>query len=58
MNSIAFENQIAEYKKEVIKVMKEKGASDMQIRLVRDGSVRYAIINKRKPEDLAWAIMQ
>lgn len=58
MNNIAFGNQIAEYKKEVIKIMKKKGASDVQIRLVRDGSVKCAIINKRKPEDLAWAIMQ
>lgn len=49
---------IEAYKNAVISEMNKRGASDAQIRLVKDGAIKYAIKTKRKPEDLAWAIMQ
>ncbi len=49
---------IEAYKIAVINEMIKCGASSAQLNLVKEGAIKYAIINKRKPEDLAWAIMQ
>ena len=52
------EKEIKMFKNEVRKEMINMGANKFQIMLIKDGSIKSAIINHRKPKDLAWAILQ
>lgn len=52
------DEEIKKFRYRTIKIMKNMGADNNQIDLLKDGSIRSAIINKRNPEDLAWAILQ
>ncbi len=49
---------IIEYKNLLITEMEKMGASPHEISLVKDATIRNAINRKRKPEDVAWAILQ
>lgn len=45
--------EIFEYKQLVISEMMKMGDKENDINLLREGSIKYAIINNRKQEDLA-----
>lgn len=49
---------LRKFRKKVINEMKRMGAADEHIALLKDNVIRFAIINGRSPEDLAWAILQ
>lgn len=49
---------IADYKNKLIIEMKKMGASTDELLLIQDATIRNAIKRKRKPEDVAWAILQ
>lgn len=49
---------IIQYKEQIIIEMKKMGASDNELLLVREATVRNAIRRNRRPEDVAWAILQ
>ncbi len=51
-------NEFYEYKKKVIECMKEMGAEENDISLVKDETIFNGINNKWKPEIVAWAILQ
>ncbi|MCC8014889.1 MAG: hypothetical protein LIO87_06800 [Eubacterium sp.] len=63
-NSISFiqhnigDDEIIAYRDSIIVEMKKMGASAQDIQLIHDATVRNSIRNKRKPEDVAWAILQ
>ena len=46
------------YRDSLVKELKELGACDSELNLIRDSIIINAIRNKRKPKDVAWAIMQ
>lgn len=52
------QNEIASYRSLLIIEMKKIGATDNDINLIHDATIRNSIRNKRKPEDVAWAILQ
>ena len=52
------EKQLHDYKKQVIAIMKSKGASDNDIKLISDTVVATSIRNNHVPEDTAWAMLQ
>ncbi len=47
-----------QYRSMVILEMKKMGATDQEIKLLRDETILNSIRNKRRPEDVAWAILQ
>lgn len=49
---------ISSYRKELIEEMIRLGATDNELDLVCDNTVINSIMNKRKVEDVAWAILQ
>lgn len=52
------EEEIVLYRNKVLSQMKLMGASKNEMALVQDAAIRNAIRNNRKPEDVAWAILQ
>lgn len=51
-------SDISSYRNLLIVEMKKMGATDNDLQLVHDATIKNSIINKRKPEDVAWAILQ
>lgn len=47
-----------EYKEEVLEEMIKQGAMENELQLVKEGAIINGIRNNRKPEDVAWAILQ
>lgn len=52
------QEEIESYRSLLIIAMKKIGANDSDIKLVHDATIKNSIRNKRKPEDVAWAILQ
>ena len=50
--------QIALYRERLINEMKAMGASDQELLMIHDATIKNSIINKREPRDVAWAILQ
>lgn len=50
--------QINLYREQVKAEMKKMGATEQELALVHDATIRNSIINKREPGDVAWAILQ
>ena len=50
--------QIASYRESLMNEMRKMGASEQELSLVHDATIRNSIINKREPMDVAWAILQ
>ncbi len=50
--------EILQYRTMVILEMKRMGATDQEIELLRNETIINSIRNKRRPEDVAWAILQ
>lgn len=51
-------SQIASYRSEVISEMKKLGATEQEFLHLHEETILNSIQNKRKPEDVAWAILQ
>lgn len=51
-------NEINEYRSLLIDEMLKMGATEDDLILIKDATIRNAIKRKRKPEDVAWAILQ
>lgn len=51
-------SQIENYREMVIVEMKKQGASDSELALVHEATILNSIENDRRPEDVAWAILQ
>lgn len=51
-------NEINEYRSLLIDEMLKIGATEDDVILIKDATIRNAIKRKRKPEDVAWAILQ
>ncbi len=52
------EKDIVSYRKLVIIEMEKLGASEIEKQLLCDAIIKNSIRNKRKPEDVAWALIQ
>lgn len=50
--------EIFQYRAKVILEMEKMGATDEEIQLLRTETILNSIRNKRKPEDVAWSILQ
>lgn len=50
--------QIASYREKLINEMKKMGASEKELLLIHDATIKNSIINKREPRNVAWAILQ
>ncbi len=46
------------YKEQLIIEMKRLGAESEELSLISDSIIQNSILNGRKPEDVAWAILQ
>ena len=46
------------YQSKIKKEMKKMGASKTEIKLLKANTVRNGYKNKRKPQDVAWPILQ
>lgn len=51
-------NIVIKYRDAVIFEMKRMGATQQEIALLRDEIIINSITRERKPEDVAWAILQ
>lgn len=49
---------IDEYRSVLNDEMLKMGATKQDLLLIKDATIRNAIKRKRKPEDVAWAILQ
>ena len=49
---------IDDYRSLIADEMRKMGASDDDILLIHDNTILNSILRKRKPEDVAWAILQ
>jgi len=49
--------QIASYREKLINEMKKMGASEKELLLIHDATIKNSIINKREPRNVAWAIL-
>ncbi len=52
------QDEIVRYRSLLIVEMKKMGATQDEINLIHDTTIRNSIRNNRKPEDVAWAILQ
>lgn len=52
------QEEIVRYRSLLIVEMKKMGATEDEINLIHDATIRNSIRNNRKPEDVAWAILQ
>jgi hypothetical protein len=50
--------QVQSYRELVIEAMKRMGATEQEISLLHEVTIKNSIMNKRKPEDVAWAVLQ
>lgn len=50
--------QIDAYRERVVIEMKKMGATEQELSLLQDVTIKNSIINKRDPRDVAWAILQ
>lgn len=50
--------QIDAYREQVVIEMKKMGATEQELSLLHDITIKNSIINKREPRDVAWAILQ
>lgn len=50
--------QIANYRRLLCAEMEKMGANESDMSLVCDAMIQNSILNNRKPEDVAWAILQ
>lgn len=50
--------QMTAYREQVICEMKKMGATEQELALLHDITIKNSIINKREPRDVAWAILQ
>lgn len=58
ISSSITQDQIDAYRTTVVVAMEELGATSQEISLLRTETVLNSIRNQRKPEDVAWAILQ
>lgn len=49
---------IDDYRHLLQQEMIKLGASEQELELIKDATIRNAIKRNRKPEDVAWAILQ
>ena len=52
------QEEIARYRSLLIVEMEKMGATQNEISLIHDATIRNSIRNDRKPEEVAWAILQ
>lgn len=52
------QDEIVRYRSLLIVEMKKMGATEDEINLIHDATIRNSIRNNRKPEEVAWAILQ
>lgn len=52
------QDEIVRYRSLLIIEMKKMGATEDEISLIHDATIRNSIRNNRKPEEVAWAILQ
>ena len=52
------QDEIDSYRSLLIVAMKKNGATDSDLNLIHDATIKNSIRNKRNPEDVAWAILQ
>ena len=57
-DTITSNTAIKLYKSLLEKEMIKMGASERDLKLIKDATIRNALRNNRKPEDVAWALMQ
>jgi len=50
--------EILQYRTLVMVEMEKMGATEQEIHLLSNETILNSIRNKRKPEDVAWAILQ
>ncbi|MFG6377340.1 MAG: hypothetical protein K1W19_03320 [Lachnospiraceae bacterium] len=50
--------ELENYRLAIQEEMIKMGASKQELDLIKDATIRNAIKRKRKPEDVAWAILQ
>lgn len=58
MDTTTSPEEISQYRTKVITEMEKMGATDREIKLLHTETIINSIKNKRKPEDVAWAILQ
>ncbi len=51
-------SQLNSYRSLLVNEMLKLGASEDELLLIKDATIRNAIRKERKPEDVAWAILQ
>lgn len=51
-------NTMEEYRVLLEKEMVKMGASEQELKLIKDATIRNALKRKRRPEDVAWALLQ
>lgn len=49
---------MTDYRSALTKEMVKLGASDKELNLIKDATIRNAVKRNRKPEDVAWALLQ
>lgn len=52
------QSEIDSFRKETIIELKKLGATEDELDLLHDATIKNSIRSKRSPEDVAWAIMQ
>lgn len=52
------QEDIARYRLALIGEMKKMGATESELNLIHNSTIKNSIRNKRNPEDVAWAILQ
>ena len=50
--------QLNNYRSLLIDEMLKLGASEYELQMIKDATIRNAIRRNRKPEDVAWALLQ
>ncbi len=50
--------QVNNYRSLLIEEMFKLGASEQEIHMIKDATIRNAIRRNREPEDVAWALLQ
>lgn len=52
------QDEIIRYRSLLVIEMKKMGATENEVNLIHDATIRNSIRNNRKPEEVAWAILQ
>lgn len=50
--------EIDSYRKALQNEMIKLGANEQELNLIKDATIRNALKKNRKPEDVAWALLQ